>query len=73
MDTTRLIKPFAIIFVLLFLFYSYFAIYPVWKMNDWETLSTTIYQMLLLAAIVTPYAIAVVFLDGHEDDGADAH
>ena len=70
MNFERLIKPFAVIFGGLFVFYLYFAVYPAWKMDDWATLTTTIYQMLLLAAVVTPYAIAITFLDGEE---AEAH
>lgn len=62
----QLTRYFGITYVLLFFGLSYFAIYPSWKQGELVTLVVTLFWMLILAAIVATYALAIVFLSGED-------
>ncbi len=60
-------KPFVIIYGLLFLGLSYFAIYPAWSQREPMTLVVMLTWMFILAGIVATYTVAVVFLAGDDE------
>ena len=63
----QLVKKLGITYVVLVLALSYFAIYPSWRLGEADTLLVTMIWMLILAAIVSVYAMAVVYFGGDED------
>lgn len=63
----RHLKHFGVLYGIACVGLSYFAIYPVWQNGDWQTLMTTVFQTLVLAAVVAPYAFAVFLFDDEEE------